>query len=205
MINGLIGDDPQPKRRLSPKEMQEWNAFLQFTKQKGYEGSPELNKRDKGLGAQLFAEFKKSNPNVSIGYDIVPLVQNEMQELRKSTQSFLKRRNDPSADKVMSGISPVDGWFGSQTSQYRFPVMEQENYHNDQLVGKQNLGLVDASLSPVGAAQQSAAWDASPVIETKDGRFVEGDDGDLIPLTSWNKNKIKRTKQFNGLAKGLMP
>lgn len=214
MINGLIGggEDPGPKkRRLSPKEMQEWNSYLDFVRSKGMEGSPELNKRDKGLGAQLFAEFKKSNPNVSIGYDVVPLVQNEMQEMQKSTREFLKRRNDPNADNVMSGISPVDGWFGSQTSQYRFPIMEQEQYHNDALVSKQNLGLVDGKLAPTagsvqgGASQVNGAWDGSNVVDTREGKFVENEDGDLVPLSLWNQKKMKRRGNFNGMASGLMP
>lgn len=138
-------------RRLQPQQMQEWNQFLDFVKTKGYEGSEDLNKRNKNLGQSLFNEFKTANPNVSINYDIVPDVQNEMQLLKGSTQDFFKRKNLPGAETIMEGISPVDGWFGSKTSQFRFPEATLVTKNNGQVVGQSNLGLVDSTLQATGA------------------------------------------------------
>ena len=156
MINGLVippqgGDDDKKPRRVAPAEMQQWNRFLDFVDKKGLKGSPLLNKKDKNMGAELFAQFKKENPDVSINYDIVPLVQNEMQLLQKQARDFDARNGNPNSN-TMEGISPVDGWFGSKTSQFRFPEMVKKNYNNGQLTSTQNQGLVGGDFQPVGLA-----------------------------------------------------
>lgn len=140
-------DDPKP---LTPQMMSEWNQFLDYVKSKGFEGSKDLDSKDKGLGQKLFNEFKTVNPNVTINYDIIPSVQSEMQKLKESAQQFAARRNDPNAKNIMKDISKVDGWFGSKTSQFRFPDMKLKELHNDQLVGSANLGLVNSQLKPTG-------------------------------------------------------
>jgi hypothetical protein len=132
-------------RRLSPAEMQQWNQFLDYVKQKGYEGSPELNKKNKNLGSTLFNEFKASNPGISIDYSIVPSVQNEMQVLGQSARDFATRHNMAGADKLMTGVSPVDNWFGSKTSQYRFPGATLVTTNNGVQTSEKNLGLVQGN------------------------------------------------------------
>lgn len=181
---GMRGPDPKPKS-LTPQQMGDWNKFLDFVKAKGYEGSAELDKKDKNLGQSLFNEFKKANPKTSIDYSIVPSVQTEMQKLKTNTQSFLERRNDPNAKSVMSGVSKVDGWMGSKTSQYRFPDIEEKNYHNGNLVSSQNLGLVNGDWKPVGltgSVNQSKPLPPNAKLEKmSDGRlYYENSDGDLV-------------------------
>ncbi|HEY9664876.1 MAG TPA: hypothetical protein V6C65_41075, partial [Allocoleopsis sp.] len=170
-MGGLVEPgDPDPNdpkfkiRTLKPEEMSQWNQYLDFVKSKGYEGSAELNVRNKKMGENLFNEFKKANPNVTIGYDIVPSVQAEMVKLRDQAQSFARRRNDPNADKIMSNISAVDGWFGSQTSQFRFPSMTYQEYNNGQLVRNEDQGLVNGNMQTVGATYNAppAAAPAQP-------------------------------------------
>lgn len=141
---------PNERRRLAPEEMQQWNQFLEFVKEQGYEGSPELNVKNKNLGSSLFDKFKTANPNVTIDYSIVPDVQNEMQVLGQSARDFAARRNDPNAANLMTGVSPVDSWFGSKTSQYRFPSATLVTKRNNQTVGQQNLGLVSGNIQATG-------------------------------------------------------
>jgi hypothetical protein len=148
---------PTPARRLAPSEMQQWNQFLDFVKSKGKQGSVELNAKDKGLGAKLFQEFKAATPGVTIGYDIVPSVQNEFMQLQRTAQDFAKRKGDANASKVFSGISKPDGWFGSKTSQQYFPAMIDQTVHNGQLQKVENLGLVDGKLQPTGTTAAAAA------------------------------------------------
>lgn len=143
-------------RRLAPEEMQQWNQFLDFVKQKGYEGSADLNAKNKNLGSSLFTEFKASNPGININYDIVPSVQNEMQMLQGTTRDFLKRKSLPGADNALQGISPVDGWFGSKTSQFRFPAATLNTYNNGSLIENQDLGLVNSNLQATGARSNSS-------------------------------------------------
>lgn len=150
-------DTPPARRRLTPGEMQQWNMFLDFVKNEGYEGSEDLNKKNKNLGATLFDKFKKANPNISIDYSIVPDVQNEMQVLGESVRAFAARRNDPNAANLMTGVSPVDGWFGSKTSQYRFPEQQTVVYNNGQLVSQTNDGLLNSNLDATGVPNKNAA------------------------------------------------
>ena len=152
------------RRRLSPGEMQQWNMFLDYVKDKGYEGSEDLNKKNKNLGASLFADFKKANPNIAIDYSIVPDVQNEMQMLGESARAFAKRRNDPNADKLMTGVSPVDGWFGSKTSQYRFPEQQTVVYNNGQLVSQTNDGLLTSNLTATGVPNKDASGNVTSTL-----------------------------------------
>ena len=174
---GGPADGPKPGqiqvRRLQPTEMQQWNQFLDFVKEQGYEGSPELNTKNKNLGSSLFEKFKSSNPGISINYDIVPSVQAELQVLRDNAQSFAKRRNDPNAENLMANTSPVDGWFGSKTSQYRFPSLTTNTFKDGTLVESSDLGLVDSNLKPTGVGK----------------------------IDRWNPNSLKRNPNQNRVTK----
>lgn len=128
--------------RLSPAEMEQWNNFLDYVKIRGYEGSLELNHSNKNLGLTLFNDFKKHDTTATITYDIVFRVQLEMQDLRKKTVQFFKNRKDPKADSIMNKISKVDGWFGSRTSQFRFPSVTYSATKNGKVIRKKDLGLV---------------------------------------------------------------
>lgn len=183
------GDDPKPvtPRQLKPEELTQWNQFLDYVKAKGYEGSEELNNRSKALGESLFNDFRKENKNITIGYDIVPHVQTEMTKLRDNARDFAKRHNQAGWEKIMEGISPVDGWFGSKTSQYRFPNMMYNEFRNDSLVKSENIGLVDGSLKSgkkVPATITGKKIPANAKIEKlEDGYYYEDEQtGDLIKV-----------------------
>jgi hypothetical protein len=147
--NGGGGDEKKAAPALTPQNMSDWNRFLDFVKQKGYEGSKELDTNEP-LAKSLFDQYRKVNPNTTISYDIVPAVQMEMQKLRNNAQAFAQRRGAKDASNIMSGVSKVDGFFGSRTSQFRFPEMVQNNFHNNALKSTTNLGLVDGNITPVG-------------------------------------------------------
>lgn len=170
------GGDPEPPktRKLTPAEMAQWNQFLDHVKSKGYEGSADLNVKNKNLGASLFADWKKGNPNATINYDIVPSVQQEMQNLKTSAQGFAQRRGQANADQIMAGVSPVDGWFGSKTSQFRFPGLTTETYSNGQLVDKRNLGLVNADIKPVGINPDGTANNGQTNVAGSINPFTQG-------------------------------
>lgn len=139
--------------RLQPQQMQEWNSYLDYVKEAGYEGSEELNKRDKNLGQALFNQYKAKNPNATIDYSLVPSVQQEMQMLAQSTRAFAERRGDTTLANSYNNISGVDGWFGSKTSQYRFPSAIKAEYREGELYASQNEGLVGgAGIQGIGNA-----------------------------------------------------
>lgn len=149
MLNGLLpgGEEPTPKRRLSPQEMIEWNGFLDHLKTRGVQGSKILDKKDHNLGEQLFNEYKQSNPNISIDYSIVPIVQNEHNLFAQQAREFAKRKGDPNADKLYSDNSKVDGWLGSKTSQQYFVPATLKTITNG-AAKEQPLGLMNGNLIP---------------------------------------------------------
>lgn len=182
VISGLMGktEDPGDNEKLTPQKMQEWNKLLDFIKSKGHEGSTKLDK-DKTLGQSLFNEFKKANPNTTITYDIVPTVQREMERLKESAQSFAERHKDPNAKKVMSGISKVDGFLGSRTSQFRFPEMTETTKLNGRVVSSANLGLVKGGLQPTGITGGAK----KPLPRGVELKRVDGEDWYTDPMTGY--------------------
>lgn len=140
------GEDPEP---LTPRKMKEWNMVVDFLKSEGYAGSLELDK-DKSLGQALLNKLKKQDPSISITYDDVLTVQRDMQKLQQNMQEFETRKGNPNAKKIMGGISPPDGFLGSKTSLWKYPVMIEEVYHNTALQSKTNLGLMGGDGKPTG-------------------------------------------------------
>lgn len=130
---------------LTPAEAQEWNMFLDFVKSKGLAGSPELDHKDNNLGAKLFAEFKQANPGVSINFDIVASVQNELQQMAVNFRDFGHRHNDPQADNIGKSYSKIDGWFGSKTSTSYIPKEELIHVHNGDTVSHRDMGYMNQS------------------------------------------------------------
>lgn len=193
------GDDPKPglqTRQLNQEELNQWNQFLDFVKEKGYEGSEKLNDRNKSLGETLFNEFRKSNKNITIGYDIVPSVQSEMVKIRDKARDFAKRHNQPDYEKIMEGISAVDGWFGSKTSQYRFPSFTYNEIKNGSLVKSENLGLVDGSMTPFGKKVPTTVTgkkipDGVKIEKLENGYFYEDpQSGDLVQVKMENGGNL---------------
>lgn len=123
---------------LNNDERVQWNGFLDYLNKKGVQGSPMLDNRNTALGQQLMEEYRAQNPHFSLNYNQVPQVQNDLQNYR---QGLVKQwQSNPkvapgvkSADDIMGGISPVDGWLGSKTSSYRYPVaaLNNQNFGTD--------------------------------------------------------------------------
>lgn len=180
------GGDPTTPQPLTPQQMREWNMFIDFLQKKGIAGSKDLDSKNKNLGANLFEQFRKEVPGVTITYDIVKPVQTEMQKLKDAAQSFAARRGDLNASNIMSGVSKVDGWLGSRTSQFKFPEMTENQLHNNQLVASNNLGLLGGGLKPAGAT----AMLKKPTIPTnakieklQDGYYYQDEStGDLVKV-----------------------
>lgn len=155
----MAEDKPDPKEKLTPQQMRDWNAYVSWLEKKGYAGSKDLDKKETGLARNLLTQFIKENPTTSITYEDVKKVQLEMQKVRDSVQAFSARRGDANASKLMGGISSVDGWPGSRTTSYKFPDLQETSYHNNQLVSDVNMGLMGGDFKPTGltgAGQQPA-------------------------------------------------
>jgi hypothetical protein len=119
---------------LTDKQKQDWNSFLDFVDKEGFKGSPALDDKDKGLGMYLMQKYRSLNPKVTISYQDVPRVQQALQDYKSTLVDQYKKGliaptdsiKNPETD-IMGGISPVDGWLGSKTSSYKFPVAQATN------------------------------------------------------------------------------
>lgn len=183
-LNGLdLGDDPAKKtpakkyRSLDPQQMTEWNGYLDYVKSKGYEGSKDLDAKDKGLGQKLFSEYSSQNPNLHLDYSWVPDVQNAYLQNNQSAQEFNRRKGGKGDGlQPLENISSPDGWFGHKTSQQRFVPMFAQNNSNGNIT-TQNLGLVDANLKATGAA---ITLGAQPGVTGNQKRKYSVNDSDVL-------------------------
>jgi len=151
---------------VQPQTMKEWNSFLDFAKQKGVAGSPELDVRNKNLGQQTLNEYLQQNPNSTLTYDSIPKIQQELQTYRQQVLNDVKSNKRSFGEGVtesnfMSGLSKVDGWLGSKTSTYKFP----EAYMNT--TTQQGTQTKDLGLAAT-AAFQAGGEDDSPQDEKLD-------------------------------------
>lgn len=174
------GSEGDPTPQLTARQRAEWNAYVDWLDTKGYKGSTELDKRATGLATGLFQEFKKEHPDVTLTLDSISAVQTEMQKLQQSARSFAARKGDPNAEQLMEGISQVDNWPGSKTTSFKFPSMSLQEFRNNEMVTKRNLGLVDSSLRPASSTSKKLPKGAK--LETMaDGRtYYEDESGNLV-------------------------
>lgn len=117
------GDDETTPTKITSETMAKWNKLIDFAKQKGYAGLPDLD-HNPILRQKVFDEYNKSNPNDAIPQEMVKPIQNEIQTYKQKALSDIKA--NPSSfpgkpEDFMSGISQVDGIFGQKTSQWKFP------------------------------------------------------------------------------------
>lgn len=178
-VAAVKGVENKEIRQLSQREMQEWNMFVDFVEEKGYQGAKELDVKGAKLAQKLFDEFKKLNPHVKIDLSITASVQAAMQGVKEMAQGFAKRKGDQNANNIMAGISKVDGWPGSKTTAYKFPGLEEQTYHNDALQSKTDKGLIDGK----GLQSKTKIPKGAEVMELADGKYYQDpDSGDLVKI-----------------------
>ena len=126
--------------------MEKWNKLIEFAKKKGYSGLSDLDHND-SLRQKVFKEYNASNPENKVDYSIVKNVQNEIENYKQKALQAIdngKGAFDKGTNKsnFMSGISKVDGIFGSKTSSWQFP----KSYMIDRASGeKKELGFANKS------------------------------------------------------------
>lgn len=134
---------------LSNDSKTQWNGFIDYLDKRGFKGNPSLDNRDTGLGQKLMEEYRAQNPHFSLSYDQVPMVQQGLQDYRNTVLKQWKAgKMQPDAsvkteDDLMPGLSNIDGWLGSKTSSYKFPIA----YTTDPKTGavNQNYGVNTAA------------------------------------------------------------
>lgn len=115
-------DDPKPK--LTPAQRSQWNQFIDFVEMQKMAGNPALDQRNKNVGLMLLNKFNMANPKMQITPDIIPVVQQEIQDYRNAALQKIKAGQaayDGKEEDFMPNLSVVDGWPGTKTLSTRFP------------------------------------------------------------------------------------
>lgn len=128
-------DKQQPIQPLTPEERASWNNFLRFVNSKGYTGNKALDERDESLGSSLMDAFNKEAGRQIITPDMVPKVQREFQYFKDNgvfpgNGDYGNFKRILASQVKQENLSPVDGWFGSLTSQQAYPELKDTNGHN---------------------------------------------------------------------------
>lgn len=144
---GTVGTPP-----LSNGERQQWNAYIDYLQKRGMKGNAALDNRDTALGQKLFNEYKATNPNFTLTYDRVGDVQKDLQDYRNGLVQ--KYNANPaivpgikSADEIMPGLSPVDNWLGSKTSNWKYPTASFTTSDGNTINYGTNTGAYDAAIA----------------------------------------------------------
>ncbi len=138
---------------LTNDQKAQWNAYVDYLAKRGLKGNSALDNRDTGLGQKLMEEYRSQNPHFTLKYDQVPLIQQGFQDYRQQLINQWKK-NPASSDaksenEIMGGISPVDGWLGSKTSSYKFPVAVLTNSDGTVQDFGLNTGAYDAAIAKI--------------------------------------------------------
>lgn len=120
-------DDTKGKP-LTAGEKTNWNRFIGFVEANNMKGNPILDQRNKQVGYSLLQKFNLANPKDALPLDIVPKVQQNLQDYRSDLINQWKagklQTDAKTEDEIMPGLSPVDSWPGSKTLSHRFPTAQ---------------------------------------------------------------------------------
>lgn len=121
----------EPIKRSTPQQRQAWNAFLKFVKDKGAQGSKELDIKDRARGLALLQEYNKLNPYMPVNEEFIPIAQQEISEISRGNFPGIDMDSGqilyqflPDAIKKRTP-SQQDSWFGSLTSQMGYPLFKE--------------------------------------------------------------------------------
>lgn len=111
---------------LTPAQKASWNKFIDFVAMQKMANNPILDQRNKQVGMSLLQKYNYTNPNDVLPTDIVPKVQQELQDYRtdlvnkwKSGKAVIDGAKKE--EEVMPNLSVVDGWPGTKTLSSKFP------------------------------------------------------------------------------------
>lgn len=125
------------RKGISAQDKKYWNGFVDFVKEQGYSGNPDLNSKEKNLSRNLWNEYGKTKGYTKEYDKFIPLIQTEIQNFRQSalndmkagnavlkgyTKDQLKSSKFDWDNKWMPNLSEVDGWAGTRTTSFKFPA-----------------------------------------------------------------------------------
>lgn len=126
-----MAEDPKP-RKLTTDEKNRWNKFIDFVALQKMANNPILDQRNKQVGMSLLQKFNMAHPDSALSTDIIPIVQQSLQDYRNDLINQWKAKKVVGEDikteaDIMPNISPVDGWPGSKTLSHKFPTATAED------------------------------------------------------------------------------
>lgn len=117
---------PQQPPKLTPKQKEAWNKFIDFVATQKMTGHPSLDQRNKNVGMGLLQTFNLKNPDSALPLEIVPIVQRELNDYRNEALAKWKSgkaviEGVKTDEDFMPNLSAVDGWPGTKTLSSKFP------------------------------------------------------------------------------------
>lgn len=139
--------------QLSTDQKGQWNSYVDYLEKRGYKGNTQLDNRDTNLGQRLLNEYKAQNPHFTLTYEQIPVIQQGIQNVRNDFINRWKKgaqvEGVKTADDIMSNVSPVDGWLGSKTSSYKFPVADITHTNNAVANYGNDIASYDAAVAAI--------------------------------------------------------
>lgn len=162
---------PTDITRMTPEQITYFNNFNDYVKGQGLQGSTKLNTG--GLNEKLYSQYNDSlkTANPLPLRQLTRMAQNEQHFQKDFDVDFAKRKTPQAADVLAtSSISPIDDYYGSETSKRYIPVAERVQSVNNRIVSKQNLGYVPNSLNaPKAGAVKKPLPSGAEVFTNQDG------------------------------------
>lgn len=127
----LPKSQPAPMKLLNNDERRHWDGFSDYVNNQGYANHAGLNTGT--LSRDLWGDYTTSK-NLNLNYDeFVPRLQNTIATFRNQTINKMKNGFGEIKDKdfknpnfdwdneYLPGLSNVDGWAGTKTTNFKFP------------------------------------------------------------------------------------
>ncbi len=117
-----MAHNPPP---LTPQQRAAWNQFIDYVAAQKMAGHPSLDQRNMQVGMDLLGKFNKAYPNQALPPEIVPQVQQEMNDYRTAMLERIKSGKaqfNGKPEEFMPNLSATDGWPGTKTLSSKFPA-----------------------------------------------------------------------------------
>ncbi|HOV34870.1 MAG TPA: hypothetical protein PLS56_02670 [Candidatus Dojkabacteria bacterium] len=179
--------------RMDSAQISYFNNFLDYVKDRGYQGSTKLNTGT--LNEDLYKDYQTANPNSNINLplrDLTRMAQNEQHIQKAFDVDFVGRKNPQMKDAVAnSSISKIDDFFGSETSKRYIPTATKIDKRNGNVTNVTNLGFVPNSINKASTLQTKKVPDGVEIIDTTDGRgYFDPQYGNFVKLRNGGKMSV---------------
>lgn len=172
-VNNNVMAMSKPKQELTSQHYQDFNDFNKYVESKGHKGDPRLD-HDPALRNSLLADYKKANPNSTFNYDVLPQLQDALQQTKKNIITGGKKGMAQYPSNLMNNISKSDGIYGQQTSSNPIPASLLITKNKDSKGNILSTGVTDTGFSgnPALAAFTNSSNKSYPIYANENSKQI---------------------------------